>query len=571
MTRLSHFITNIDKNVVHFLATLETNVSSFMGSLEPSLGHYIETHTIEVYIVFILALFGLFQLEKRLFFVKLAGAPVRSFVSHVRRQPLHIKRRLFDILIIWFLYVLIKPYLATIIQVFALLVILEVVWISRHKWLPHVKNATPTFPGLPSGKGGSGKVIIARFLSFPLYAGKHDHNQVVVGGTGSGKTSSFVIPNIVNFKGSVVATSTKLELVRDTLAAVLKKGPVYVLDLRGEGSVPLPQGIVSFKFNPAFLCESWDVAIQRASQMCIKSGNQSANDEFWQIVAKQLLAPLLFAIASRKLPFGELVTWLRTERYAEPLTICQEVQGAGGEAYQALTSLANLPAQTRQGVVTTALSAIDAYQGHILTEANESIYEDERLANMIRTGKGTLFIVSPLDAVNHGPIICALLDYLYLVVRKTSDQNHDRGLDHGSLWLLDELANLSPLRQLPQMLSTVRSYNLTLSCIIQDFSQLEHIYGKPLTQTIMQNCTTVLFSGSQNVEMLKKLQDLSGSKWIIPPGGNSKNKKEVPKISIKELSNFGRGRVRIISPSKHYKRQAAFYKKVGVVRKMMKG
>jgi type IV secretory pathway TraG/TraD family ATPase VirD4 len=245
------------------------------------------------------------------------------------------------------------------------------------------------------------------------------------------------------------------------------------------------------------------------------------------------------------------------------------VQGASGEAYQALSSLANLPSQTRQSVVTTALGAIDAYQGHLLAEANQSLYDDFRLPEMISTGKGTLFIVSPLDQANTGPIICALLDYLYLNVRRTSENNQDHGLPNPSLWLLDELANLSPLRALPQMLSTVRSYNLTLSCIIQDPSQLEHIYGKPLTQTIMQNCTTILFSGQQNVEMLKRIQELAGQKWVRPPGGSGRT--QVPKITISELSNFGRGKVRIISPSENYKKSAAFYKNLALVSGKMKG
>ena len=62
---------------------------------------------------------------------------------------------------------------------------------------------------------------------------------LVIGPTRSGKTAGLVIPNLLEWRGPVIATSTKSELVDVTAGHRQSIGPVYVYDPTGEvGRVP---------------------------------------------------------------------------------------------------------------------------------------------------------------------------------------------------------------------------------------------------------------------------------------------------------------------------------------------
>ena len=77
-------------------------------------------------------------------------------------------------------------------------------------------------------------VILTKHLQMGLDGRKHQRNllQIVVGGSGSGKTRFVVKPNILLANTSYIATDPKGELLRSTGAMLLKQGyTLRVIDL----------------------------------------------------------------------------------------------------------------------------------------------------------------------------------------------------------------------------------------------------------------------------------------------------------------------------------------------------
>ena len=58
-------------------------------------------------------------------------------------------------------------------------------------------------------------------------------------------------------------------------------------------------------------------------------------------------------------------------------------------------------------------------------------------------------------------------------------------------WILDEFANCPPLADIEAIVSVARSRGMRFHFFIQSFSQLDNVYGKEVSQIILDNCGLV--------------------------------------------------------------------------------
>ena len=71
-----------------------------------------------------------------------------------------------------------------------------------------------------------------------LVAAEPRQSVIVVGPVQTGKTSGFAVPAILEWKGPVVATSVKTDLMRETLGAREQAGRVWIYDPTGSTGMP---------------------------------------------------------------------------------------------------------------------------------------------------------------------------------------------------------------------------------------------------------------------------------------------------------------------------------------------
>ena len=128
-------------------------------------------------------------------------------------------------------------------------------------------------------KDASKNVILTRRLQMSLNGRKHMRNllQIIVGGSGAGKTRYVVKPNIMQAKASYSVTDPKGELARSTIPLLLKKGyTVRVFDLIDPAH--------SDFYNP-FSYIRRDSDVFRLIDNFIKNTtpkNAQQNDPFWE-------------------------------------------------------------------------------------------------------------------------------------------------------------------------------------------------------------------------------------------------------------------------------------------------
>src|SRR5206468_9504542 len=118
-------------------------------------------------------------------------------------------------------------------------------------------------------------------------------SALVLGPTGSGKTSSVLAPTLVEWgPGPVVVTSTKPDVL-ETWGVREAEGMNTLYD--PTGSVGRPDLCVGW--SPLARCGWWDGAVECAAVMLQPQAldTTSLNAQHFAAMARQLLAPLLYA------------------------------------------------------------------------------------------------------------------------------------------------------------------------------------------------------------------------------------------------------------------------------------
>ncbi len=112
------------------------------------------------------------------------------------------------------------------------------------------------------------------------------------------------------------------------------------------------------------------------------------------------------------------------------------------------------------------------------------------------------------------PIFVGLIDALLVRVGERVQQG--RRADKPLLLLLDEAANSAPLTKLPQYAATLRSRDVQLVTIFQDYGQVVRRWGRDNARSILNNhVARVLLPGMADPELLEVFSNLVGERQAV--------------------------------------------------------
>ena len=361
----------------------------------------------------------------------------------------------------------------------------------------------------------AGSIILGR--RGPYYVATEKETSVlVIGPTRSGKTTGLVIPNLFEWDGPAIVTSTKSELVDITGAYRQSVGPVYVYDPTGE----ISENYQSVTWSPITGCENLDYAWMVAAWLCagLQQGNNKSDNDWahWAESGKLLIAPLLFCAASTgQHSIIDVRTWIHSFDLATPMTILQEMladeehpENSDPErAIGMLMSIDQRPEKERGTVFSTVMRIFSVFnEKPVAASAMTSRFNPEEFLKR----KGTLYLCTPRQAPER--VASLFVGILMTVVTKAYGVAN--GMPRGRLdpelgLFLDELANVVPIEDLPSMASQGAGRGVILMSIVQDFSQLRNRYGNDKANSILNNhgCKIVLpgISDPETTEVIAKM------------------------------------------------------------------
>jgi type IV secretion system protein VirD4 len=291
---------------------------------------------------------------------------------------------------------------------------------------------------------------------------------LVLGPPRSGKTSAVIIPTILEHAGPVISTSTKPDVLRATHA---HRAQSWQFD--PTGTSPPVEGVQTLRWSPVLCSTEWDGALLMSRAMVTGSqvGSGTTDANHWTRRAQALLAPMLHAAAVSGRQMSDVVGWVIRHEIDEPGALLTE-HGGADLAIGQLIGLQNTEARERSSIFSAAADALDAYTSHAALDAASS---PNFFAGRFVTSKDTIYITAPAEHQQlTAPLVCGLISEIR---RETYTHHRDGTLHQPVLFALDEVANVAPITELPQIASEGASQGILLLAALQDLSQARARWG----------------------------------------------------------------------------------------------
>lgn len=401
------------------------------------------------------------------------------------------------------------------------------------------------FPGLRLGKVPGSKM--------GLYSSWEDL-YLIIFGPRMGKTTSQVIPAIVDAPGVVVTTSNKRDIVDDTIGVTAGRGQVFVFD---------PQRIaVGFEQEPWFF-DPLDV-IRRDSVLMDAAaveladifktaalGAENSGDAYFSEGGRDLLARYFLAAAIDDRPVTDVFRWLSDESDKTPLMILRR-DGQWLLVADALQGTYAITEKTRSGLFAQALLMAAPLGRREAAKWVTASVGARRFVpdDFVRSGADTLYVLSKEGADNAAALTTALTAAVMKAAERYGEENGGR-LPVPLVAALDEAANVVKWPQLPQLYSHYGSRSIILMTILQSYAQGVGVWGEEGMEALWSASSILLYGGGvRDEKMLTKLEALIGdyqewSQSVSYSDGKrsvSKSKQERKILTVSELASLGDNR-----------------------------
>ena len=351
-------------------------------------------------------------------------------------------------------------------------------------------------------RAGKGRLVLGR-AGRRLVATESRHSVLVLGPTQSGKTTGLAVPAILEWPGPVVATSTKADLLADTLAFRASLGPVHVFD---------PAGATGYRrscWTPLAGCESWPGAMRRAWELSMAAkaavGGTMSLGDFWFASAAKSLGPYLLAAAATGRDMGTVARWIDTEENKEVAALLSPLAADAAAAHAATFRRED---RARSSLFQVMQQIVGAYLDPAV--AASSARADVVPASLLDGGSPTLYICAPHhEQARLRPVFAALVAQVLAAVYERAATT-GKPLDPPVLLVLDEAANIAPVDDLPAVASTAAALGLQLVTVFQDLAQIRRRYGDASGTVVNNHRAKLVLPGLSDLDTLDLASRLVG-------------------------------------------------------------
>lgn len=392
-------------------------------------------------------------------------------------------------------------------------------------------------------------------------------HALIVGTTGSGKTTGFVDQNIAILgrskgKPSMIIADPKKELYEKHAKQLESEGykistldlrepyssarwnPMQVLirrirqvrelqfNMKQDGNKYLACGEVFQSHGDArtrvqeLKDEIFENAMDLVYTLC---PIQNKDQPTWEEGARNLIFGLVLAfcedVISGKMDEKQLqlfnVYHNITKYCSEDTTALKKYLLEGREEFSKVRGLVNTVLITSDKTLTSYLSEVNSYiqqlsDDGILSMTSEN---DIDIANMDES-PNALFVIVPDERFTRHRFVTLFLTQTYKELVEKANTNLRRKetdtaiLKRRAYFILDEFGNLPKMENIEGMVTVGRSRGIRYLFVLQSFSQLTAKYGKDIGDIIKTNCNVKIFIGSDDPDTRREFSELCGQKKV---------------------------------------------------------
>ena len=381
-----------------------------------------------------------------------------------------------------------------------------------------------------------------------IYVDNSEYHNLVIGSTGSGKTTAIIYPMIelLSKKGeSMIVTDPKGELYEKKSNMLRSKGyKIIVLNFRNpsKGNAWNPMTLPYKLWKSGNQDKAIELLDDLALNILYDESNKNA-DPFWEKTSADYFSGLtlgLFEDAKEEeinLNSISLMTTVGEEKIGGSTYIKEyfNLKDPNSPAYINASSTILAPSDTKMSILAVFKQKIKLFASRASLSEMLS-YSDFNIAD-IGKQKTAVFIVIQDEKKTYHSLVTILLKQIYETLIDVAQENNGR-LPIRTNFLLDEFANMPPLKDVTTMITAARSRLMRFTMIIQNFAQLNEVYGEQNAETIKGNCGNMIYLISTELRALEEISKMCGE-IKIKTGKDDKEKEETrPLITISDLQKL---------------------------------
>lgn len=371
-------------------------------------------------------------------------------------------------------------------------------------------------------KAPENNVILTQHLQMGLDGRKHRRNllQIVIGGSGAGKTRFVIKPNIYLANTSYLCTDPKGEVARASVPLLLQKGyAIRIFDMVD------PEH--SDCYNPFHYIRK-DADVFRLIDNFIKNTtpkNAHQSDPFWEKSETALFSALMLYLLHEAPPEEQNMEMLLTmiefggakeedEEYQSPLDLLfealeeEEPDHIAVREYHIFKQAAG---KTAKSILVSAAVRLSVFT---LPEIQRLTSRDDLELEKLGDRKQAIFCIIPDSNDNSLNFLVGMLyTQAFQELYYQADKVQKGALKVPVRFLFDEFANVSLPDGYERLQSTMRSRNIMSTIILQNISQLKALF-KDSWEGIIGNADCFLYLGGNEKESHKYVSDLLGKQSL---------------------------------------------------------
>lgn len=410
-----------------------------------------------------------------------------------------------------------------------------------------------------------GEVILTANGRLPLNCG--NQNYLIIGGPGSGKTRSFVMPNLLQMYGSYVLGSSDDSVLRTCGRALEEDGYVIkVFDLSSEYALRR-----SLHYNPfAYISSESDIVRFVDILMAHTSGNSGqSSDSFWYAAEKLLLYALIGYISSCGGPedknFGTLLDIINSfdiredvfaGTYRCPVDVLFENLAQSDPdcfAVRQYRKFKKAAEKTAKSIVISCAARLASFD---LDAIRELMSYDELELDQLCDRKTALFIVDSGFSSHFNAVTAILYAQIFDRLIGRAKWMYGGKLPLHVSFYLDDASIYHLPHDFENSLAVLRGREISVAMMVQSVEDLQMVFGQK-AELIKDICGVMLLMGKNGYKVLPKgavssrqlawLEDRQGCIFMDDKGhigiSNKYKLKRHPRYSLTADANAKNGYV----------------------------
>jgi len=353
-----------------------------------------------------------------------------------------------------------------------------------------------------------------------MYVDNGENHSMIIGATASGKTTAIVDPLVYSLakKGeSMIITDPKGEIYKNHGQMLRDRGyNVIVLNFRDPimGSSWNPLALPYELYKEGNIDKSVELLEDVAAN--ILTGDKT-DDPFWQNNASDYFSGItlgLFEDATDESQVNLNSIGYMATTGEEKLGVTQYIKeyfNLKGEASSAsifASSVVNAPSETKGGVVSVFRQKIRLFSSR--DNLSEMLSKSDFDMRKIGKEKTAVFLVIHDEKTTYHALATIFIKQCYETLIDSAYKEKDGKLPFKTNFILDEFANMPKLKDVTSMVTAARSRAIRFTFIIQNFAQLDDVYGKEDSQTIRSNCGNLIYLITTELAALEEISKLCG-------------------------------------------------------------